>query len=333
MSPRFERGLVIGKFAPLHKGHELLIETALSACETVSVWCYSEPDFHDMPTSVRQDWIRALFPSVTVLPNAPSPPPNDAPDETHRAYVGSVLDTWNVRPDVVFTSEAYGESLAVTLGCEHRMVDGTRKRVPISGTRVRADVHAHRSFLSPLVYAHFVQKVVLLGAESTGKSTLTALLAREFATLGVAEYGREVFERENGVLRPEHFVEIARGHRALEDAALLSPNVHRFLFVDTNALATAMWSFWLTRTCEPDVLRLADECRSRYAHVFVCADDIAFEQDGWRSNTSVRSVQQATVLYDLAARGIPYTVLHGSLKQRLARVHFELVGKSLYRGV
>lgn len=333
VSRPFERGLVIGKFAPLHRGHELLIEAALSECETVSVWCYSNPDFPDMPTEVRRSWIRALFPGVTALPDALNPPPNDAPDEVHQGYVRHVLSEWNVRPDAVFTSEAYGESLARTLGCEHRMVDAARTRAPMSGTRVRADVHAHKAFLSPLVYAHFVEKVVLLGAESTGKSTLTALLAREFGTLGVQEYGRDVFERENGRLRPEHFVEIARGHRALEEAALLSAAVYRFLFVDTNAITTAMWSFWLTRTCEPEVLRLAAECEGRYRHVFVCADDIAFEQDGWRSNTSVRSVQQASILYDLAARGLAYTVLHGSLEERCAQVRVALAGTNVHRAI
>ena len=50
-----------------------------------------------------------------------------------------------------------------------------------------ADIHGNRSFVDPLVYSHFVKKIVLLGAESTGKSTLAAALADRLGTCSVAE--------------------------------------------------------------------------------------------------------------------------------------------------
>ena len=81
------------------------------------------------------------------------------------------------------------------------------------------------SFLNPAVYAHFVWRVAVLGAESTGKSTLTQALAARFGTTFAREYGRDVYEREDGTLTPEHFLEIALGHRALEDEAARAPGV------------------------------------------------------------------------------------------------------------
>jgi HTH-type transcriptional regulator, transcriptional repressor of NAD biosynthesis genes len=81
-----------------------------------------------------------------------------------------------------------------------------------------------------------------------------------------------------------------------------------------------MWSYLLTGTALPELHALADACTARYAHTFVCDPGIPFEQDGWRSNKAVREVQQAHILQDLHTRHRPYTLLTGSLRQRVAQV-------------
>ncbi|WP_407568936.1 AAA family ATPase [Deinococcus altitudinis] len=323
--PRFEYGLVVGKFAPLHAGHEHLIRTALAECERVSVWCYARPDFPTMPSPVRRGWLREVFPAhlyptLILLPDAPNPPLDREPGEVHNTYCRAVLEGWNVRADAVFTSEDYGEGFAAALGATHRLVDRERLHVPVSGTALRADPHGLRRFLNPLVYAHFVSRVVILGAESTGKSTLSAALAKHFGTVHVREYGRDVYEREDGALTPDHFLEIALGHRALEDEAARLGAADRYLFSDTDAATTLMWSYLLTGQALPELHALADACKTRYAHAFVCTHDIAFEQDGWRSNKEVREVQQAHILQDLNTRGVRYTPVTGSVPKRVAQV-------------
>lgn len=325
----FRHGLIIGKFAPLHKGHMLLLDRALAQCQRVSVWVYSRPDFPTMPSPLRRNWLRELyparlFPQLELLPDAPNPPLNDEPDATHHAYVRSVLEGWSIHPDAVFTSEAYGDALAAELGAAHVCVDAARQIVPISGTQLRADVHAYREFLDPLVYAHFVQRVVILGAESTGKSTLTRALGEACGTGWVREYGRDVYERENGLLTPEHFLEIALGHRALEDEAARAARTDRWVFCDTNATTTLMWSYLLTGTALPELHALADACKTRYAHTFLCDTDLPHEQDGWRANTEVRSVQQAFIKQDLGTRGVPYEIVRGSVPERVEAVRVML---------
>ncbi len=327
--PEFRHGLVIGKFAPLHRGHLHLLDHALARCERLSVWMYSRPDFPEMPSPLRRGWLRALYPArlspgLHLLPDAPNPPMNDEPDVVHRAYVRSVLRGWGVFPDAVFTSEAYGDELAADLGAAHVCVDRARQTVPISGSALRADVHAHRAFLDPVVYAHFVRRVNILGAESTGKSTLTRALGEALGTAWVREYGRDVYEREQGQLNPAHFLEIARGQRALEAEAARTPGVHRWVFCDTDAATTLMWSHLLTGTALPELQALADKCRTRYAHTFVCDTDLPHEQDGWRANTEVRAVQQAFIRQDLETRGVAYTVLRGSVAERVAQVRARL---------
>lgn len=302
----------------------LVLDRALAACDRVSVWVYSRPDFPDMPSPLRRGWLRELyparlFPGLELLPDAPNPPLNTEPDAAHRAYVRGVLDGWGVRPDAVFTSEAYGEAFAASLGAAHVSVDAARVTVPVSGTALRADVHGLRHFLDPLVYATFVRRVVILGAESTGKSTLTRALAESLGTTWVREYGRDVYEREHGALSPEHFLEIARGHRALEAEAAATPGVHRWVVSDTDAATTLMWSYLLTGTALPELHALADACRRRYAHVFLCDTDLPHEQDGWRANTEVRAVQQAFIRQELHTRGVPFHDLRGTVPERVAQ--------------
>ncbi len=316
---RFRHGLVVGKFAPLHRGHAHVIETALAACDRVSVWTYANPEFPSMPVEVRRQWLRTLFPTADVLPAPPDPPADAAPDATHQAFAAATLAAWGVAVDAVFTSEAYGDGLAAALGATHVSVDPERSRHPVSGTAVRADIHGHRDQLDPRVYAHFVRRVAILGAESTGKTTLATALASHYATAWVEEYGRHVFEREDRQLTAMHHLEIAHGHIALEDTAVREGRAHRFLISDTSPLTTLHWSYLLTRGAEPTLAALADGHADRYAVTLVCGDDGRFAQDGWRSSTDVRSVFQTFVLYDLDRRGIRYSVLTGPPDERLAR--------------
>lgn len=316
---RFESGLVVGKFAPLHRGHQRLIEAAREACGRVVVMLWSTPDFPAMPTAVRADWIRVLYPDVTVLPFASgaspeAPPPNDAPGEIHRAFVRQRLP---FPVQAVFTGgEAYGEPLAEALDAEHVVVD--RAHDGLSGTASREDPLAPEAGLHPLVRGHFVQKVAFLGAESTGKSTLAQALAVATGEPYVEEVGRTLWVEAGGDLPLADYETICREHIALENAAV--QRADRFVFVDTNAITTQQYAFFFFGTCPPAVQAYADRCRQRYAHTFVCAPDFAFEQDGTRVHPQVQQYMDGAIRNDLTIRGIPYTVVGGPLAERVAQV-------------
>jgi len=165
--------------------------------------------------------------------------------------------------------------------------------------------------------------VVFVGAESTGKSTLASKLAREQGAQFVPEIGRFIWEEKQGQLVAADYVEIAERHRAAEDAAVAIAGGD-YIFVDTNALTTLLLGLrfgQVTEPVPPALLRYALECRTRYLHHFVCADDIPYEEEpGVRENAAWRTQIQQLVLEDLDRRGIGYTILTGSLEQRAARV-------------
>lgn len=319
MEKRYRHALIVGKFAPLHAGHKHMIETALREAETLTILVYANPDFVHMPQDVRAGWLRSLYPQAEVL-TPEAPPPDDAPDDVHRLYVRDYLDRHGVGIDVVFTCEDYGEGFAAVLGVTHRYMENrfASGEVQVSATLIRSDVYAWRHLLHPTVYGHFIDKVVLLGAESTGKSTLTAVLADHFRTRHVAEYGREVWEQKQGDLTLQDYVDIAEGHRAREDAAV--PDCRAYLFCDTNALTTLFFSHYYHRDSLPELRRLAGDCVTRYRHVIVCDDDIPFEQDDWRDNAVWRGRMQGMVLHDLRARDIGFHIVAGSLEARVAQV-------------
>jgi len=103
MTQRFGQGLVVGKFSPLHLGHEYLIEVAKSQCERLLVLSYSQPELSRCPAHIRSGWLRNRFPDVqvVVLDDAmladrcrqigvavqTVPTNNDATDEVHRDFV------------------------------------------------------------------------------------------------------------------------------------------------------------------------------------------------------------------------------------------------------
>lgn len=168
-----------------------------------------------------------------------------------------------------------------------------------------------------------VGMIVFVGAESTGKSTLARHLAQRLDAGFVPEIGRFVWEEKQGDLNADDYVEIAERHRDAEDAVRRQA-AGPWVFVDTNALTTLLLGLCFGQVTEPvppALLHYADDCRTRYLHHFVCADDIPYEEEpGVRENAAWRTHIQQLVLEDLNRRAIDYTVLTGTLEARAAKV-------------
>lgn len=86
----------------------------------------------------------------------------------------------------MFTSEDYGVAYCAYLQCEHVLVDKQRVVVPTSGTAVRASSVQQWEHISKPLRGFYATRFVLVGAESTGKSTLIAALAKHYKTTSVS---------------------------------------------------------------------------------------------------------------------------------------------------
>jgi HTH-type transcriptional repressor of NAD biosynthesis genes len=339
---KYKNGLVVGKFCPLHKGHELLVNKAIEKCEQVFVLSYSDPEFPGCEPWKRKHWITTLFPSVKsfVYDQATAKselgmafPVNDAREEEHRKFVAKLwLNLVGCPLDAVFTSENYGEGFASALSryfrenswlppVRHEQVDLERKIVPISGTLLRKDIHRMRDYLSPVVYASFVKRVAFLGGESTGKSTLAQKVAETFNTCFVSEYGRDRWIELNGNLKYEDMLHIAETH--IEKENLFSPDANEFLFVDTSPLTTLLYSYHLFGDADPKLVELSFR---KYDRIFLCVPDFEFVQDGTRAGEAFRQAQHSEYLRVLRDRQCDFVLLSGSLDDRIGTVKAELRG-------
>lgn len=315
---RFRHGVVVGKFYPLHAGHAHLIRSAVRQCERVTVEVIAA-SVESIPLSERAAWIREEHPTVRVVDLLDDTPVDFASEtawDAHTATISGLLDT---PADAVFTSDPYGEELARRLGATWVQVDPGRRHNPVSGTAIRADVAAHWHELAPAARASLAARVVVLGAESTGSTTLAAALAAELGTMWVPEYGREYSEIRVGGLdapwRSDEFDLIVDRQIAMEDAALRRVPTP-VLVCDTDVLATALWHERYVGSPAPGIRRRADGHRP--ALYVLTGDEIPFVQDGMRDGEHIRHAMQRRFREVLAEQPVPWLEVRGSVAERVA---------------
>jgi HTH-type transcriptional regulator, transcriptional repressor of NAD biosynthesis genes len=161
----------------------------------------------------------------------------------------------------------------------------------------------------------FVQRIALLGGESSGKSTLAAALAAHYDTLWVHEYGRELWELQKGVMTEDDLLKIGVEQTRREEAALESSN--RFLFCDTSPLTTAGYSLWMFGHIDPKLAKLVARA---YDGVILCNPDFPFVQDGFRREEAFRHQQHAWYQEQISGFSCPVLEVGGSLAERIASV-------------
>lgn len=311
-------GLVVGKFYPPHRGHSHLIRAARAQVDRLVIVLPHHPS-QTIDGELRRAWLAEIHPDCEI---------EAVPDEC-----GDDLAEWarfttahlGRAPDVVFSSEDYGPPFAALLGARHVMVDRDRTTIPISGRAIRAAPLAHLDFLEPCVRAHFVRRVVLIGAESTGKTTLAELLAAHYQTTWVPEYGREHWEAKiaglsaEDVLRDpprwsdDEFVTIASEQQRRENFAARTAD--RVLICDTSAFATGTWfeRYRGRRDARVDAIGARDR-----AHLYLLTSpDIPFVQDGVRDGESIRDWMRDRFAAQLATRPAPAVTLRGPIEDRM----------------
>lgn len=318
---KVKKGLTLGKYAPLHRGHQLVIETGLSEMDVMVVIIYDAPETTTIPLAVRSGWIQSLYPTVQVIEAWDGPSDIGYTPELMRTHEGYVIDTLGVK-DVThfYCSEPYGDHMSRALRAIDRRVDEVRGQIPISATGIRGDPFSYREYVHPLVYRDLITNVVFLGSPCSGKTTLAERLAQECGTQWMPEYGREYWEKHqvNRRLTPEQLVEIAEGHIEREDALLEESN--RYLFTDTNAITTATFARYYHGRIDPRLAALAERAVTRYDLVFVCDIDMPYDSTWDRSGDVNRAVFQRQVVSDLNQRKVPFFMLRGLLNERILRV-------------
>lgn len=297
-----------------------MIETALAEMDELIILIYDAIETN-VPLNVRARWIRELYPSAQVVEAWDGPQQiGDTPQirRMHETYIRQLLGGKQITH--FYSSEFYGEHMSRALGAVNRLVDPSRRQIPIAATQIRQCPYQWREYLEPRVYRDLVANLVFLGAPSTGKTTLARTLARSYRTVWMPEYGREYWEQHqvDRRLTPAELLAIAQGHLEREEGYLTQAN--RYLFTDTNALTTYQFALDYHGYALSQLHALATQAASRYDLVFLCADDIPYEDTWDRSGFQQRTVFQKRIIADLKERRIPYIELRGSVDERVAKV-------------
>lgn len=292
------KAFVFGKFLPFHKGHEAMINFALSKCDflTVLVCC---SDKENIPDTVRISWIEKTFENEKkVEVKTFNYLESDLPNTSETAE--SVSKIWasifkKLLPDytLLITSEEYGNFVAAFMNIQHIAFDIPKKHFPVSATAVRNDVFANWSFLPDSVKPHFAIKVVILGTESTGKTSLTEKLAKHFNCSLVLEAAREIIANSNNFSFNDVYL-VATEHAKRIDKTIIADSP--LVIIDTDIHITKSYSQF---TFEKELEINADTYNCNKANLYLYLNnDVEYLQDGTRLSEAERN------LLDLSHRNV-----------------------------
>ena len=318
-----------GSFDPLHIGHLHDIIRAASMCEELYVmisWCEGR---ESISKEMRYRWI---YNNVKHLPNVKIILIEDkavSKEEYNTDYywekgARDIKETIGKPIDAVFCGSDYlgtgrFESLYEP---ESKVIYFDRKEVPISSTELRFDVYKNWQYIPPICRPYYVKKVLVVGGESTGKSTLVQNLAIAYNTNFVREIGRDTCEIAGGEdFTNEHdlFENLLR-QKTEEISACYNSN--RILFVDTDAITTKFYANFLLNDKEKidKCNHLADSISAinDFDLVLFLEPTVKFVQDGTRNETiesdRIKYSEQIKSLLDKA--GIKYHCIDGDYLER-----------------
>lgn len=163
---------------------------------------------------------------------------------------------------------------------------------------------------------------MVLGPESTGKTTLCKNLAQHFNTLWVPEYAREYLEKKGPKYNYDDLEKIAAGQLALEDKAVqeiqkLNPKPC-CLFIDTDMYVMKVWSEYVFGKCSQFILE--NIVARKYDLYLLCNIDVEWVKDALREYPDETPRKELMAIYTdvLANQTTPWQLISGNYDQRTA---------------
>jgi NadR type nicotinamide-nucleotide adenylyltransferase len=333
----FAHALVVGKFLPPHLGHHSLINCANAQAARVTVVVCDNPV--QVPSAgIRATWLQEVHPFVDVI---------IVPDicVLHQGFDCPLQcsDMWAIHlqragvrgVDLICANETYGEPFAKAMRATWKHFDIPRSTITVSGTQVRADLAGSWKSLHPVVRSGLYRKLVVLGAESTGTTTLVRDVSQRLGASQTFEEGRtmawELASRAGGIANVQWtddiFASILLRQRALEERACMldatkatlwsgQKELGPWLICDTDALATLVW--WERYLTTPtDFAAQYSKVHPGELYVITSPDGVLFNDDTMRDGEHLRQSMHQRFIEVVKASGQPYIVVEGDRSQRV----------------
>jgi HTH-type transcriptional repressor of NAD biosynthesis genes len=194
-------------------------------------------------------------------------------------------------------------------------VDEPRKTFPISGTSIRENPMKNWKFICGPAKPYFARKVLVIGAESTGKTTLARDLAKHYDTVWCPEYAREYLDKKEGKLDVNDQIPIAFGHVSEENALLQKAN--KVMFTDTDAITTCIYFDHYFGFVEKKVYELS--LNEKYDLVLLTHPDVPWVADPQRDLPHLRKEMHKKFEDALTERGMEWIDVKGTWDERWKR--------------
>lgn len=164
-----------------------------------------------------------------------------------------------------------------------------------------------------------IKKFVILGPESTGKSTLCKSLAVHFQSAWCEEYAREYLLKNGTSYTPADLLKIAKGQLKLEELttkSLLNSNKTPILFIDTDMYVMKVWSEYVFGGC--DFFILDTIVKKKYDGYLLCNIDLPWVKDELREYPDEKPRQELFAIYKdlLMNQSTPWALISGNNAER-----------------
>ena len=171
-----------------------------------------------------------------------------------------------------------------------------------------------------------LKKIVAIGPESTGKSSLCTQLAEHFKTKWVPEYAREYLMTNGTNYKYEDLLRIAEGQIEGEEtlinnyshSSLTSPQ-SPFLFIDTDLTVIKVWSEFVFNKCDNKIL--TQIAKRPYDLYLLCNIDLPWIKDELREYPDLESREKLYHYYNdlLINQHSPWVEISGDHNERLQK--------------
>lgn len=291
---RYKVGMYGGSFDPLHIGHIHDIIKASSMCEELFVmisWCDGR---ESTSKELRYRWILNCtrhLPNVKIILIEDKAVSKEEYNTDYYWEKGAndIKSAIGKPINAVFCGDDYyGTNRFESLySPESEVVYFPRKEVPINSTEIREWASNNWDYIPDVCKSFYARKVLVVGGESTGKSTLVQNLALAYNTNFVSEVGRDTCEYAGGedfMVVDDLYENILRQKINVMDASKRS---NRILFIDTDAITTLFYAQFLLKDDEElsKCKRLAEAVSliNEWDLVLFLEPTVEFIQDGTRS--------------------------------------------------